>query len=76
MADRSEIVYYVGPESGDLHLEARENEKSHCSLSFRWSSRGASSLYLRVRDDLPADQRRALASQLNRLADAILSRGA
>jgi hypothetical protein len=76
MADRSEVVYYVGAESGDLNLETRENQKSHCSLSFTWSSPGASSLYLRVRDDLPADDRRALAAHLNRLADAILSRGA
>lgn len=74
MADRNEIVYYVGRESGELHVATRENEKSHCSLSLTWSSPGASSLYLRVRDDLPTDQRKALAVQLNRLADAILSR--
>jgi hypothetical protein len=74
MADGSEIVYYVGRESGVLRVETRENEKSHCSISLTWSSPGANSLYLRVRDDLPTDQRRALAVRLNELADAIIRR--
>jgi hypothetical protein len=75
MADRSEIVYYVGREGGQLSVQTRANEKSHASISLTWSAPGSSSLYLRVRDDLPVDERKELAVRLNELADAILRRG-
>ena len=75
MADRTEVVYYLGRDNGQLNVETRPEEESHCSISFTWSSPGTSSLYLRVRDDLPGDQRRKLAVKLNEFADAILHRG-
>jgi hypothetical protein len=74
MADTSEIVYYVGPENGGLKIESRLNETAHCSISLTWTSPAASALYLRVRDNLPIDQRNALAAKLRDLADAILER--
>ena len=74
MADSTELVYYVGPENGGLSVETRLNEKSHCSMSLTWSSAAAPALYLRVRDSLPPDQRKALAMTLRELSDAILDR--